>query len=209
MFVTEGAVVRSDTERNRRRLIKAAAFLVSRHGASVKMVDVAERAEVATATAYRHFGSVGEILAEYRFDVGLRLLEFTQKQETRGIELLSAVSQEWIRLVIKHGEAMVHTRSDEGYLARLRTGARYLTVQADALSQPISQAAAELGIPDPDDYGMFLWNILFDPREIFDLLNTVGMTAEQIGDRLVSAYCGGLRGWMTDTGTAEGAAGAV
>jgi AcrR family transcriptional regulator len=187
--------VRSDTERNRKRLIKSAAFLVSRRGASVKMVDVAERAEVAPATAYRHFASVDEILAEYRFDVGLRLLEFSQRCELSGIDLLAAVSGEWVRLVLKHGAAMVHTRSDVGYLERLRSGARYLTVQAEALERPIAEAATELGLPGPGDEGMFLWNLLFDPREVFDLLKTVGLTESQVTSRLVGAYCGAVRGW--------------
>jgi len=188
--------VRSDTERNRRRLIRAAAYLVSRRGADVKMVDVAERAEVATATAYRHFSSVNDVLAEFRFDVGLQLRDFSQKQETHGVALLAAVSREWIRLVVKHGGAMVATRSGEGYLARLRSGARYLTVQADALEGPIREAAAEAGITDPGDEGMFLWNILFDPREIFDLLKTVGLTEDVAAQRLVDAFMGALRGWM-------------
>ena len=58
--------MRSDTERNRRRLIKAAAYLVAHRGSSVRMTDVAERAEVSPATAYRHFGSVDEILSQFR-----------------------------------------------------------------------------------------------------------------------------------------------
>jgi AcrR family transcriptional regulator len=188
-------LVRSDTERNRRRLIKSAAFLVSRQGTSVKMVDVAERAEVATATAYRHFSSVDEILAEYRFDVGLRLLEFSKKCGSSGVTLLTDVSREWVHLVVKHGGAMVHTRSDVGYLERLRSGARYLTVQADALRRPITEAAAELGLSDPGEEGMFLWNILFDPREVFDLLRTVGLTEGQVAARLVGAFCGAMAGW--------------
>lgn len=190
--------MRSDTERNKRRLIKAAAFLTSRQGTAVKMTDIAERAEVAAATAYRHFGSVEEILNEYRFDVGLRLLKFSQKAESHGVELLEDVSAEWVRLVIRHGRAMVYTRSDEGYLARLRSGAHYLTVQADALARPIAEAAAELGIPAVGEEGQFLWNVLFDPREIFDLLDTVGLSEAQISHRLVAAYCGCLRGWTAD-----------
>jgi AcrR family transcriptional regulator len=190
--------VRSDTERNRRRLIKAAAFLAGRHGTAVKMADVAERAEVAAATAYRHFGSVEDILTEYRFDVGLRLLKFSQKCESRGVELLTDVSTEWVNLVVKHGRAMVHTRSDEGYLARLRSGAHYLTVQAEALARPIAEAAEELELPAPGDEGHFLWNILFDPREIFDLMDTVGLSVTQTSRRLVAAYCGSLRGWLAD-----------
>jgi AcrR family transcriptional regulator len=187
--------VRSDTERNRKRLIKSAAYLVARRGPAVKMSDIAERSEVSTATAYRHFGSVDDILAEFRYEVGLRLLRFSQRQQSHGLELLAAVSREWIRLVVKHGGAMVHTRSDEGYLARLRAGARYLTIQADALAGPIAEASVELGVPDPGDEGLFLWNIVFDPREIFDLMATLALSEKQVGEALVSAFTGAVAGW--------------
>lgn len=190
--------MRSDTERNRRRLIKAAAYLVARKGSSVRMIDVAERAEVSTATAYRHFGSVDEILAQFRFDVGQRLLDFSTKCEDHGLEKLQAICEHWVRLVVKHGGAMVHTRSDQGYLARLRASTQYLTVQADALLPAITDAAEELGIQDPGDEALFIWNLLFDPREIFDLLRTVGMTEEQAGRRLFAAFCGAMVGWDAD-----------
>lgn len=190
--------MRSDTERNRRRLIKAAAFLVARKGSSVRMADVAERAEVSPATAYRHFGSVDEILAQFRFDVGERLLTFSQKSEEHGLAKLEAVCRYWVGLVVKHGGAMVHTRSEQGYLERLRASTQYLTVQGDALLPPIAEAADELGIDDPADEALFLWNIMFDPREIFDLLNTVGLSEDQASRRLFSAFCGAMVGWASD-----------
>jgi AcrR family transcriptional regulator len=190
--------MRSDTERNRRRLIKAAAYLVARRGSSVRMADVAERAEVSTATAYRHFGSVDEILAQFRFDVGQRLLDFSARSEERGLLRLQLVCEYWVRLVIKHGGAMVHTRSEHGYLERLRAGTPYLTVQGDALLPVIADAAAELGVEDPADEALFLWNMMFDPREIFDLLRTVGLTEEQTARRLYAAFCGALVGWASD-----------
>lgn len=162
------------------------------------MTDVAERAEVSPATAYRHFGSVDEILAQFRFDVGQRLLDFSLKSEARGLDRLGAVCGQWVHLVVKHGGAMVHTRSEEGYLARLRAGTAYLTVQSEALLPVIADAAAELGVDDPGDEALFLWNIMFDPREIFDLLRTVGLTEEQTSRRLFAAFCGALVGWSAD-----------
>lgn len=187
--------MRSDTDRNRRRLIAAAAYLVARRGTDVKMTDVANRADVSAATAYRHFGSLDEILAEFRYAVGLQLREYSARETLGGVELLEAVSLCWVTLVVKHGRAMVYTRSRVGYLERLRDGARYLTVQADALRRPITEAAGELGVPDPGDQGMFLWNVLFDPREIFDLITTVGMTKERVGQQLVAAFCGAISRW--------------
>lgn len=159
------------------------------------MTDVASRADVSAATAYRHFGSLDEILAEFRYGVGLQLSEYSAQETSRGIRLLEAVSLRWVTLVVKHGRAMVHSRSRIGYLERLRGGAKYLTVQADALRRPITEAATELGVPDPGDQGMFLWNVLFDPREIFDLITTVGMTKERVGQQLVAAFCGAISRW--------------
>lgn len=187
--------MRSDTERNRRRLIKAAAYLVARRGSSVRMTDVAERAEVSPATAYRHFGSVDEILSQFRFDVGERLLAFSEKCDDHGLTKLEAVCEHWVRLVVRHGGAMVHTRSEQGYLERLRDGLPYLTVQSEALLPAIAEAAEELGIDNPGDEALFLWNMMFDPREIFDLLRTVGLSEEEAARRLFAAFCGAMSGW--------------
>jgi AcrR family transcriptional regulator len=188
--------VRSDQERNRRRIVKSAVYLVARKGTVVRMADVAKRADVSTATAYRHFASVDEVLAEFRSDVGQQLLEFSTRSDAHGLALLESVSQEWVRLVVKHGGAMIHSRSEEGYLARLRGETAYLSAQAEAIGRPIAEAAAELGLPDVGDEGLFLWNVLFDPRELYDLLATVGLTAPQISGRLFRTFCGALRGWV-------------
>jgi AcrR family transcriptional regulator len=186
---------RSDTERNRRRLVAAGAQLAASQGSGVRMGEIAETAGLSLATAYRHFGSPDDVLAQFRFDVGLKLYEFSKQQQATGVDLLDAVSRKWVTLVQRFGAAMVTTRSREGYLARLRAGTGYLTVQADALAEPIRQAAEELGLPDPGDEGLFLWNILFDPREIFDMTSTLGLTADEAGHRLVATFCGALRGW--------------
>ncbi|MFJ5958913.1 TetR/AcrR family transcriptional regulator [Paenarthrobacter sp. NPDC092416] len=191
--------MRSDTQRNRRQLVKAAGQLFASRRGPISMADVAKQAEISTATAYRHFASVEDILAEYRFGVGEKLRDYSLKQqETSGVELLTAVSRKWVDLVTRHGGAMLYTRSGEGYLARLRTGAYYLTVQADALERPLREAVEELGLPPIGDEAMFLWNILFDPREILDLINTVGLTKDQVTARLISALKGALAGWSED-----------
>ncbi|MDI2034171.1 TetR/AcrR family transcriptional regulator [Paenarthrobacter nitroguajacolicus] len=191
--------MRSDTQRNRRQLVKAAGQLFASRRGTISMTDVAKHAEISTATAYRHFASVEDILAEYRFGVGEKLRDYSLKQqEMSGVELLSAVSRKWVDLVTRHGGAMLYTRSGEGYLARLRTGAFYLTVQADALERPLREACEELGLPPIGDEAMFLWNILFDPREILDLINTVGLTKDQATSRLIAALKGALAGWSED-----------
>ncbi|WP_035749037.1 TetR/AcrR family transcriptional regulator [Arthrobacter sp. 35W] len=187
--------MRSDTRRNRKHLIRAAGELFAASDGPINMVDLANHAEISTATAYRHFNSVADVLTAYRYDVGLQLNEFSQKQSMGGLALLEAVSQKWVLLVVKNGAAMVHTRSSEGYLARLRTGADYLQVQADALERPLREATGELGLEDLGDEAMFLWNILFDPREIFDVIGTLGLSPKEASARLMSTFQGALGGW--------------
>lgn len=162
------------------------------------MTDIAKQAEISTATAYRHFASVEDVLAEYRFGVGEKLRDFSLKQDSSGVALLEVVSRKWVDLVVRHGGAMLYTRSGEGYLARLRQGTYYLTVQADALDRPLRETCEELGLEPLGDEALFLWNILFDPREILDLINTVGLTKDQASRRLVAALKGAMTGWSED-----------
>ncbi|MFP3459980.1 helix-turn-helix domain-containing protein [Arthrobacter globiformis] len=194
--ISTASGLRSDTLRNRKHIIRSAGRLFA-EGRQATMADIARAAEVSTATAYRHFASVDEVLARFRFDVGSELLEYSRQQQVSGLAMLRVVSTKWVELVVTHGRAMVHTRSGEGYLARLRTGATHLTVQADALSPALRDTCLELGVDDPGDEAMFLWNILFDPREIFDLIDTLGLGPEDTARRLVATLVAALKGWCS------------
>lgn len=146
---------RIDTQRNRMLLVNAAGRLFA-DGTAATMADVAAAAGTSTATAYRHFASVDEVLAAYRFEVGLELLDFSVMQDARGLELLRLVCGRWVQLVVMHGGSMIHTRSAEGYLARV---------------------------------------VFFDPREIFDLIHSVGLAPERASERLVRTFTAALKGW--------------
>ncbi len=189
--------MRSDTERNRKSLIQAAARLFERSENPISMTEIAAEAGVSVATAYRQFTSVEEVLNTYRQDVGQLLLDYSRKQSCSGLLKLEKVSRYWIKLVRERGAAMVPMRNRNGYLERLWEGAEYLLVQADALRPALHESMEEMDLPDIGDKAVFLWNILFDPREIFDLLNTVGLTEKQVGTQLLSVLVGGLRGFAT------------
>jgi AcrR family transcriptional regulator len=192
-----GKPMRSDTERNRKNLIQAAARLFERSETPISMTEIAAEAGVSVATAYRQFTSVEEVLNAYRQDVGQLLLDYSLEQSCSGLLKLEKVSRYWIKLVRERGAAMVPMRNRRGYLERLWEGAEYLLVQADALRPALREAMAEMELPDIGDKAVFLWNILFDPREIFDLLDTVGLTEKQVGTQLMSVLVGGLRGFAT------------
>ncbi|EMB4337306.1 TetR/AcrR family transcriptional regulator [Citrobacter freundii] len=188
-------VMRSDTERNRKNLIQAAARLFEVAEKPISMTEIAAEAGVSVATAYRQFTSVEDVLNTYRHDVGQLLLEYSQRQECSGLLKLEKVSRYWIKLVRQRGAAMVPMRNRRGYLERLWEGAEYLLVQANAVRPALREAMEEMELPDIGDKAVFLWNILFDPREIFDLIDTVGLTEKQVGSQLMSVLVGGLRGF--------------
>jgi AcrR family transcriptional regulator len=197
MSIRSSAPLRSDTERNRRQIIAATARLFAARTGQVNMSAIAKEAEVSPATVYRQFDSIAEILAAFRHDVGTKLLEFSKEQTETGLAGLDAISRRWISLVIEHGEAMVPMRSRRGYLNRLREKTEYLMPQAMALGEVLSQSCAELGIEDLGEQALFLWNTLFDPREILDLVQTAEMSEEEVGTRLLSGLHGLLRGWAS------------
>lgn len=189
--------MRSDTERNRKNLIQAGARLFERSEGPISLTEIAAEAGVSVATAYRQFTSVEEVLNAYRQEVGQLLLDYSIEQRCNGLEKIEKVSRYWVKLVRERGAAMVPMRNRRGYLERLWEGAEYLQVQADALRPALRESMDELDLPDIGDKAIFLWNILFDPREIFDLLNTVGLTEKQVGTQLMAVLIGGLRGFAT------------
>ena len=189
--------MRSDTERNRKSLIQAGARLFEYSENPISLAEIAAEAGVSVATAYRQFNSVEEVLNAYRQGVGQLLFDFNEHLSCYGLERLEKVSRYWVKLVREHGAAMVPMRNRRGYLERLWEGAEYLLVQADVLRPALRESMTEMGLPDIGDKAVFLWNILFDPREIFDLLNTVGLTEKQVGTQLLSVLIGGLRGFAT------------
>ncbi|WP_329072031.1 TetR/AcrR family transcriptional regulator [Streptomyces sp. NBC_01429] len=188
--------MRSDTERNRRHLIKAAALLFENSPTPVSLAEIARHAEVSTAPAYRHFSSVEEILHAFRAQVGSEMRDFSARQTTRGMARLEAVSRCWVSLVLEHGGAVAQMRSHRGYLERLREATNYLTPQAEALAEPLRQTAEELGLGDLGDEALYPWNALFDPRDILDLIKS-GRTEEEAATRLVAALRGALISWST------------
>ncbi|MFC8086953.1 TetR/AcrR family transcriptional regulator [Streptomyces sp. NPDC057340] len=188
--------MRSDTERNRRHLIKAAALLFENSPEPVSLAEIAKHAEVSTATAYRHFSSVEEVLHAFRAQVGEDLRDFSAQRTVTGMARLEAVSRYWVSLVLEHGGAMAQMRSHRGYLERLREHTGYLVPQAEALAEPLRQTTEELGLGDLGDEALYLWNALFDPRDILDLIKS-GRSEEEAATRLLAALRGALIGWAT------------
>lgn len=191
-----GRKLRSDTRRNRRRLLEAVGELARESPDELTMQAVAFRAEIGPATAYRYFSSIDDVLAAYVLSVVEELRDFSVTSTAQGLPLFNAVVDRWVDLLADHGPALVQLRSRRGYLERLHSGNEIIAAMRDAWSEPVRGLLDDIGLPDDMlEYALFLSNMIFDPREIQDLLQETDLSRQEVVVRLTEAYRGALRGW--------------
>ncbi|MDR7277250.1 TetR/AcrR family transcriptional regulator [Catenuloplanes atrovinosus] len=191
-----GQKLRSDTRRNRRRLLEAVGQLARESPDQLTMQAVASRAEIGPATAYRYYSSVEEALEAYVLSVVEELREFSVTSSAQGRPLFDAVVNKWMDLLGEHGAALVRLRSRRGYLERLHSGNETIAATRDAWSEPVRGLLDDIDAPaEMLEYALFLCNIIFDPREVQDLLRETHLSRREVVARLSEAYLGALRGW--------------
>ena len=187
--------MRKDAECNRRRLIDAAEVVLLESPKSITVVSIAEAAGLSSATAYRYFPTLEDLLDTFLREIVIRLRDYSHECSGRGLKLYEDVVHEWIRLVGIHGRGMVQARSRRGYPTRLHEHDPVISAVRDAWERPVRAIMRLEGVAeDHFEYGVFLHNLLFDPREIIDLMAS-GMNEPEIKSRLILAYRGAIRGW--------------
>jgi AcrR family transcriptional regulator len=191
-----GQKVRSDTRRNRRRLLEAVGELARESPGQLTMQAVASRAEIGPATAYRYYSSMDDVLAAYVLSVVEELRDFSTASTAEGRPLFDSVVDKWVDLLAEHGPALVQLRSPRGYLERLHHANEIIVTMRDAWNGPVRGLLDDIGLPNEMiKYALFLNNMMFDPREIQDLLQETDLSRREVITRLTEAYCGALRGW--------------
>jgi AcrR family transcriptional regulator len=191
-----GRKLRSDTLRNRRRLLEAVGELAREAPDQLTMQAVASRAEIGPATAYRYYSSMEDLLGAYVLSVVEELRDFSVTSTAQGLPLFNAVVDKWVDLLAEHGPALVQLRSRRGYLERLHSGNEIIAAVRNAWREPVRGLLDDIGLPDEMlEYALFLSNMIFDPREIQDLLRETAMSRRDVITRLTEAYRGALRGW--------------
>jgi AcrR family transcriptional regulator len=194
---------RRDAVRNRAKLIEAMGEILRADPDSVSMPMVAERAGLAVATAYRYFSSIEELRTAYLQDVIVQLRNYSHDCTKTSVALFEDVVAEWARLLGTYGPAMIQIRSRHGLLARLHGGEELITAVRDTWERPIRGVMRHLGVPDLHfEHALFLHNIIFDPREIHDLVSA-GLKERHVLRGLTQAYYGALRGWAEAAGRAR------
>ncbi|WP_432974734.1 TetR/AcrR family transcriptional regulator [Dactylosporangium sp. CA-233914] len=183
---------RADFQRSRDRLIETVGLVMPTSTRPVTLRSLAQHAGLGQATAYRHFSSLEELLGAYFESIVGQLNAYSQASTRTGPDLFEDVAQRWIDLVLQNGRAMVQIRSSRGYLERLHADVDYVVLMDQALKRPIEELLASWQLPPVGDRALQLWNILFDPREVLDLLNTLGMSKPEICAHLITAFKGAL-----------------
>lgn len=196
--------MRSDTRRNIRLLLNAVAEEIDENPTGLSMQSAATRAGIGTASAYRYFSTLDDLVAAYVLEVFDDLKTFSHDATEEGAELFDVVLSRWIEVVLDKGRAMIHLRSRSGFLNRLDSGNLVIDRAREIWARPLEALLAEIGVPAENlRQALFLTNILSDPREILDLSETEGLSAEEIRDRIDGAIRGAIRGWVDASRTAS------
>lgn len=190
-----GRAKRRDAVRNRQRILDAVGDVLREEPEALSIPTVADRAGLSVATTYRYFPSLEDLLTSYMRGVVVELRDYSHDCTATGTALFEDVANHWARQLRLHGPAMAQLRSRQGFLRRLLDNEELTSIVRDAWERPIRAVLRNLNVPDDHfNHALFLYNVLFDPREVLDLIDT-GLQESEAVDRLVAAYYGAVEGW--------------
>ncbi|MGH8882048.1 MAG: hypothetical protein ACRD0P_32670 [Stackebrandtia sp.] len=91
---------------------------------------------------------------------------------------------------------MVRLRSRSGFGYRLHHRDPLISTVREAWGRPVREPLRTNDLPaNMLPYALFLYNQLFDPREIGDLLTETDLATADVVGRLTDTFIGALRGW--------------
>jgi len=194
----------------RDQLIDAMEELLNAGKLPATMSDLGKAAGMSTATTYRYFQSLEEVTQAYLIRIMTELRDFSVTREETGTALLYVISRFWVDVVIEHGQVLVQVRSRKGFLERMHRQVASTVLGVEARRRALLGALAESGLPSTmlEDAAM-LYNTMFDPRDILDLINIRSLDADRVTHVLISSFVGALKGWhagVTEDRTPVGAA---
>lgn len=152
---------------------------VATHGAAPeRLADIANVAGVATATAYRHFASIDDIIQACVLELPERAVELFVADgdgASSPQEAFHLWNRAWVRSCLEHGRLAVHLRSPEGFLERRAAGEPVISYACSHI-EPLLEA-----LPGDPLLKLFIWNATSDPREVLDL-HRLGWNPDEIAD---------------------------
>jgi AcrR family transcriptional regulator len=187
--------LRRDTRQTRDRLLTAVGELLAESGPTFGLPELARRAEVATATAYRHFETVHDAYHQYLLrtvdQLAAALGSVTRSRTARG--RFDGACQEWAVQALGWGPSIVHIRNWRGFLQRLHDHDPAIIALYAALEPIVLALVKDKVLPEQDtEYAILIWITLFDERVILDLGEAKGWPSGRIARQLGSSVLAAL-----------------
>jgi AcrR family transcriptional regulator len=192
----EAAPFNARIVQRREQLIDAMEQMLRGGKLPATMADLGKAAGMSTATTYRYFQSLEEVQQAYLVRIMTQVRDFSVPHGEAGQALLYAITRFWVGVVIEHGPVLVQVRSRRGFLERLHQHTTSTALGVEARRRALLGTLAENALPASmlEDAAM-LYNTMFDPREILDLINMRSLDSEQVTHVLISSFVGALKGW--------------
>lgn len=190
--------LRKDALRNIGQLLNAAGALLRSDPAEATMQAIADRANVSLATAYRYFPTLQSLHTAFLQSVIVNIRDYSLGSQLAGKALFHDVCSKWVQIVDVYGQAMIQIRSRRGLLERLDAEDTVTNAIIEVWDRPIRELLREMGISEHYfRHALFLFNMIFDPREIEDLRSTEGIHSDDIVALLSEAFYGAVQGWVS------------
>ena len=171
------------------RLLDAVETLVQQKGVDFSFPELAQAANVSSATVYRHFENLEDLRNHYTMRVVDRLVGGMEElhEKIDGIDLFLETCRVWISASASGALVAARYRSTEGLLERQAQGRPHIVRLEACLTAALGQLV-ELDVIPPQDLSVaaLMWNAIFDERVLIDLLQVLGWTLDQVIDHLTA-----------------------
>jgi AcrR family transcriptional regulator len=188
--------LRRDAQEHRDALLGAVGALLAEQGPGFSLSEVAQRAGVSNATAYRHFCDAADAITGYSDQTTRALLAAFDALRPAADPLtgIRDLCQEWVRQAAGWGPAAVYLRSPRGFLARLADGDPFITGLYERLERLLRSAIRAGVLPRQDvRYAVLIWVTIFDERVVVDLVGDLGLGPRPAARRMTGTLLAALR----------------
>jgi AcrR family transcriptional regulator len=188
--------LRRDAQEHRDALLAAVGALLAERGPGFSLSEVAQRAGVSNATAYRHFCDATDAIDGYsdRLTRGLLAAFDALRPAPDPLTAIRELGQEWVQEAAGWGPAAVYLRSPRGFLARLGDGDPFITGLHERLERLLRSAIRAGVLPRQDvRYAVLIWVTIFDERVVVDLVGDLGLSPRQAARRMTGTLLAALR----------------
>jgi AcrR family transcriptional regulator len=176
--------VRIDSRDTRTRLIAAVGVLARQTGIPpTRLVDIANAAEISTATAYRHFASAEEVVLAHVLQLPQLAIDRFARRHYHGerdpTQRFVDWNEAWVHACIVFGPTAAALRSPEGFLARRRRGEPSISLVCEHV-EPLLNDLVRAKLASSVIGTLITWNAIGDPREVLDMKDTLRWSRSRI-----------------------------